>query len=195
MTAAIMVLLASLSTPELECAERLIGEILGDVLLVKAGAEDARVADFRERYAAALGKVLDGQFDRFESSGLRGEIDEIMAYAERVFGRDVAEKILPDAERYLKQAFRAGQKMAVVPDNLQVLWDKPRKEAVDWLVEHDRFWIGKVFPEHLSVGFRQAITDGMRGGFGREEIALMLRSKLIGSPEAPTGLEYYRRVA
>ncbi len=195
MTAIAMMLLATMSTADLEKTNRLIGDVLDDILLVKAEPENVQIAGFRERYASALGKVLRGQFDRFESAGLRGEIDEIMAYAKQAFGPEVAEKLLPDTKRYLKRAFRLGQKVGVVPDSVKVLWDKPRKEALDWLVEHDRFWIGKVFPEHVSDGFREVITDGMERGLGREDIARTLRSKLIGTPEAPTGLEYYRRVA
>ncbi|MHC5059385.1 MAG: minor capsid protein, partial [Planctomycetota bacterium] len=182
-------------TAELEHAQRLIEDILCDVLLLKAEPEDAHVAGFRERYAAALGKVLRGQFDRFESEGPRGEIDEIMEYAGEAFGPEAAEKLRPDTERYLKRAFRLGQKVGVVPDNVKVLWDKPRKEALDWLVEHDRFWIGKVFPEHLSDDFKGTITAGLEEGLGRKDIGKRLRDMVLGKPGVPAKLEYYTRVA
>jgi len=195
MTAIAMMLLATMSTADLEKAEGLIGDVLDDILLVKAEPEDVRVEKFREGYTKALGKVLRGQFDRFESKGFQGEIDEIMAYAEKAFGPEAAEKLLPDTRRYLKNAFRLGQKVGAVPDKVKVLWDKPRQEALDWLVKHDRFWMGKVFPEHLSGDFRAVIVDGMERGLGRTDIARTLRSRLIGTPEAPTGLEYYKRVA
>ena len=195
MTAIVMALLATLGIVDLQRADRLIGEILDDVLFVKAAPEDAQVAGFRERYAAALGKVLRGQFDRFESEGLRGEIDEITEYAGEAFGPKVAEKLLPDTKRYLRRAFRLGQKVGVVPDNVKVLWDKPRQEALDWLVEHDRFWIGKVFPEHLSGDFRQAITVGLEEGLGRKDIGRRLRDMVLGKPGVPRKLEYYTRVA
>ncbi len=195
MTATAMVLLATMSIADLERADRIVGDILGDVLLVKAEPENARIAGFRERYAAALGKVLRGQFDRFESEGLRGEIDDVMAYAEEAFGLEVAEKLLPDTKRYLKRAFRTGQKIGVVPDSVKILWDKPRQEALDWLVEHDRFWIGKVFPEHLSGDFRQAITAGLQEGLGRKDIGRRLRDMVMGTPGVPRKLEYYKRIA
>ncbi len=195
MTAIAMMLLATMSIADLEKTERLIGDVLDDILLVKAESENARIAGFRKRYASALGKVLRGQFDRFDSEGLSGEIDEIMAYAEKAFGSEVAEKLLPDTKRYLKSAFRLGQKIGVVPDKVKVLWDKPRKEALDWLVKHDRFWIGKVFPEHLSDDFRQTITTGLTEGLGRKDIGLRLRNMVMGKSGAPAKLEYYKRVA
>ena len=201
-----MAILATVSTADLKQACELVDSILGDALVVKAAPEDARLEEFRMRYMAALGKVLRGQFDRFDlpaapgaaqagSEGLRGEIDGIMAWAERAFGPELAEKLLPETRKYLRSAFRLGQAARVVPDNVKVLWDRPRQEALGWLVEHDRFWIGKVFPEHLSDGFRETVIDGMERGLGRADIARMLQSQVIGTPEAPGGLEYYRRVA
>ncbi|MHC5059362.1 MAG: phage portal protein [Planctomycetota bacterium] len=68
--------------------------------LLKAEAADPGVS---------VAKILRGQFDTFESQGLRGELDAIMAYAERAFGPEVAEKLRPYTERYLRRAFRAGQ--------------------------------------------------------------------------------------
>jgi uncharacterized protein with gpF-like domain len=184
-----------LSVSQLEQADKAIGEILDEAKVVKAALDDPHVEGFRERYAAALGKILRGQFDRFESRGVRGTLDEIMAYAERTFGPEVAEKLKPHAERYLKQAFRTGQALHAVPDKVQVLWDRPRKEALDWLVSHDRFWIGKVFPAHLSDDFRQSIAAGLEEGLGRKDIARRLRSMVIGKPGVPKKLEYYTRIA
>ncbi|MHC5059283.1 MAG: phage minor head protein, partial [Planctomycetota bacterium] len=192
MTAIAMMLLATMSTAELERAEGLIGDILGDVLFVKAQAEDARVAKFRKGYAKALAKVLGA---RFEELDLAGEVDEVMERAGGLFGPAVAEKLAPDIRRYLKGAFRLGQKVDVVPDKVKTVWDKPRQEALDWLVRHDRFWIGKVFPDHLAGDFRETITAGLEEGLGRKDIGLRLRDMVMGKPGAPAKLEYYTRVA
>ncbi|MHC4253858.1 MAG: phage minor head protein, partial [Planctomycetota bacterium] len=73
--------------------------------------------------------------------------------------------------------------------------DVPRKEAFDWLVEHDGFWIGKVFPNHLANDFRREIATGLSEGLGRKDIAQRLRRMVIGKPGAPAKLEYYTRVA
>jgi uncharacterized protein with gpF-like domain len=190
-----MALLTMLSTAQLQRIDEVIGSVLEEIAVVKAALRDPHVEGFRRRYAAALGKILRSQFDRFESRGVRGTLDEMMAYAERTFGPEVAEKLRPYAERYLKQALRTGQTLAAVPDEVQVLWDKPRKEALDWLVGHDRFWIGKVFHEHLSDDFRRTITEGLEEGFGRKDIARRLRAMVIGKPGVPKKLEYYTRIA
>ena len=193
MIVAAMLVLSAVSTADLEKAESLIGAIVGDSLFAKA--EDQKVAAFRRRYLSAVSKVLSGQFRSLEESGLEGDIDEVMAYVERSLGPDVAEKVRPHAERYLKQAFRHGQVVEQAPKELREVWDTPRKEAVDWLVEHDRFWIGKVFPSHLSADFRQTITAGLEEGLGRKDIARRLRAMVMGKPGAPAKLEYYTRIA
>ena len=189
MTTAVLNPFSTMATEDLRCADDLIGDILDDVLLVKTNPENASIAGFRARYTAALDNILRGQFDKFESKGLRGEIDDIMAYAEESFGKEVADKLRPDTEKYLERAFRAGQAVRFVPDNIAALWDKPRQEALDWLVKHDRFWIGKVFPEHLSKGFRDTITDGLSRGLGRKDIGRRLRESVLGKQE------YYNRIA
>jgi SPP1 gp7 family putative phage head morphogenesis protein len=82
-----------------------------------------------------------------------------------------------------------------VPEKIQTLWDRPRQEALDWLVEHDRFWIGKVFPEHLSDEFRGVIADGLNRGLGRQDIGRRLRDVVMGRPGVPAKQEFYRRIA
>ena len=187
--------LTFVSTDDLHSAGIVIDDILDDVLFIKAQQEDKDVAEFRKKYTAVLEKILKGQFDTFEDKGLRGDVDDIMEYAEKSFGREVADKLKPDTEKYLQRAFRTGQRMDVVPEKIQTLWDRPRREAVDWLVDHDRFWIGKVFPEHLSDGFRDTITEGLKEGLGRKEIGRMLRESVIGAPGLPGKQEYYTRIA
>jgi SPP1 gp7 family putative phage head morphogenesis protein len=186
---------STVETGALRRADRIVAEILAEALLVKAAPEDARLAAFRERYTSALSKVLRGQFERFEAEGLRGEIDEIMAFAEKAFGAEVAERLRPETERYLRRAFRVGQAVQFVPEKIQTLWDKPRQEALDWLVEHDRFWIGKVFPEHLAGDFRDTITEGLTQGLGRRDIGRRLRDMVLGRGGVPAKQEYYTRVA
>ena len=184
-----------IETGDLRRADRLVTEILAEALLVKADPEDARLAGFRDRYTSALEKILRGQFDRFEAEGLKGEIDEIMAFAEKSFGAEVAESLRPETERYLRRAFEVGQALRFVPDNIQTLWDKPRQEALDWLVSHDRFWIGKVFPDHLAGDFRDTITEGLNQGLGRKDIGRRLRDMVMGQPGVPGKQEFYTRVA
>jgi hypothetical protein len=192
MTAIAMMLLATMTTAELERAEGLVGGILGDVLFVKARSEDTRVAAFRAGYAKALEKVLRARFDEFE---IEGRIDEVMERAGELFGPSVAGKLAPDIERHLKSAFRLGQQVGVVPDKVKTLWDKPRQEALDWLVKHDRFWIGKVFGDHLSGDFRETITAGLNEGLGRKDIGRRLRDMVMGKAGTPAKIEYYTRVA
>jgi len=187
--------LTFIPTDDLRNAEYVIDDILDDVLFIKAQSEDKDIAEFREKYVAVLSKVLGGQFDTFEDKGLRGDVDDIMEYAEKTFGKDVVDKLKPETEKYLQSAFRTGQRMKVVPENIQTLWDRPRREAVDWLVDHDRFWIGKVFPEHLSDGFRDTITEGLKQGLGRKDIGRMLRESVMGTPGLPGKQEYYTRIA
>ena len=187
--------LAFVSTADLQRTDVLIDDILDDVLFIKAKSEEKEIAEFQDRYVAMLEKILKGQFDAFEDKGLRGDIDEIMEYAEKAFGSDVADKLKPDTEKYLQNAFRAGQRMKVVPENIQTLWDKPRRETVDWLIDHDRFWIGKVFPEQLSDDFKTVITEGIEQGLGRRDIGRMLRASVLGTPGLPAKQEYYTRIA
>jgi SPP1 gp7 family putative phage head morphogenesis protein len=60
---------------------------------------------------------------------------------------------------------------------------------------HDRFWIGKVFPEHMREPFRDTIVRGLEEGLGRKAIGKRLRELTLGTPEAPGKLELYNRVA
>jgi SPP1 gp7 family putative phage head morphogenesis protein len=191
----LLAMLSALPTRDLARIDGLVGSILDELAVLKAAAQDPRVEGFRRSYVAALEKILRGRFDRLESAGVRGALEEIMAHAERTFGPEAAEELRPYAERYLQRAFRTGQALEAVPDEAQVLWDRPRKEAVDWLVAHDRFWIGKVFPSHLSADFRQTVVDGLKEGLGRKDIAKRLRQVVMGRRGVPAKLEYYRRIA
>ena len=195
MTMAAVLLLSQLSTSELRRADRIAGDILNDVLLVKAGAEDPRIAKLRDMYVKALRKVMESKLKRFESVGFRGTVADMMAFADVEFGPDFTKKMAPAVMENLWSAFQLGQRMKVVPDNIATLWDKPRKEAVDWLVEHDRFWLGRVFPEHLSDDFRNTIVAGMEEGLGRKDIGARLREMVLGKPGMPAKQEYYNRIA
>jgi len=97
--------------------------------------------------------------------------------------------------RYLERAFKVGQAVRGVPGNIQMVFDTPRQEAVDWLVKHDRFWLGKVFPEHVSDAFKETIIQGLDEGLGRKAIGKRLRDLMVGTPGAPGKLELYNRVA
>ncbi|MHC5058615.1 MAG: phage minor head protein [Planctomycetota bacterium] len=192
---ALRAMLSASPTRALARIDGLVGSILDELAVLKAAAQDPRVEGFRRSYVAALERTLRGRFDRLESAGVRGALDEIMAHAERTFGAEVADELRPYAERYLQRAFRTGQALEAVPDEAQVLWDRPRREAVDWLVEHDRFWIGKVFPNHLSDDFRRTVTDGLKEGLGRKDIARRLRRMVMGGGGVPSKIEYYKRIA
>ena len=121
MIAVMLSLFAALPTMELKKADELIGEILSEVTLAKAETESAQIVQFRNKYVAALEKILGGQFRRFEAVGLQGDIDRIMASAGEAFGTEVAEKLRPDMDRYLKRAFKVGQAVRVVPESVPAL--------------------------------------------------------------------------
>lgn len=107
----------------------------------------------------------------------------------------MAEELEPATRRYLERSFQAGQAIRGVGCTVQTLFDKPRQEAVDWLVRHDRFWIGKVFPEHVRDSFRDTIVHGLDEGLGPRAIGKRLRDFMAGTKEAPGKLELYNRVA
>ena len=74
MKAAVMMLLAAMSTADLERADAILGEVLDEVMLVKAEPEDARLEKFRALYVKALGKVLRSKFDAFEEAAPVGDL-------------------------------------------------------------------------------------------------------------------------
>jgi len=186
---------SNIRTNDLCCADQLIDEILGDTLMVKAAPEDPLLVGFRTRYTAALDGILKGQFDRFDAADLKADIDEMMDFAEEAFGPEVVKKLHPATQKYLKQAFVAGQAVRGIGGKVSDIFNKPRQEALDWLVEHDGFWIGRVFPEHLSGDFRNTITQGLREGLGRKDIGNRLRRMVLGKPGLPTKQDYYTRIA
>lgn len=66
---------------------------------------------------------------------------------------------------------------------------------MDWLVRHNRFRIGKVFPEHARDSFRDTIVRGLDGGLGRKAIGKRLRDLMAGTRDPPGKIELYNRVA
>ncbi|MFH0910803.1 MAG: phage portal protein, partial [Planctomycetota bacterium] len=153
------------------------------------------VERFRAQYVATLEKVLKGRISAIESLEFEGELKRVMAEAERILGPELAKEMAPATRRYLERAFKAGQALRGVPSSVKVLYDRPRRAAVDWLVGNDRFYLGKVFPEHVRDSFRDTIVRGMEGGLGRKDIGRQLRELMVGTPDAPGKLSAYTRVA
>jgi len=184
---------AAMSTAELREADGLITGIVDDLGLRKSPETD--VERFQKLYAKALRAVLDGRIASIESLEFDRELRRVMAEAERILGPELAAEMEPSTRRYLERAFKVGQAVRGVPGNIQTVFDTPRKEAVDWLVKHDRFWLGKVFPEHVSDSFKETIVQGLDEGLGRKAIGKRLRDLMVGKPGAPGKLELYNRVA
>jgi SPP1 gp7 family putative phage head morphogenesis protein len=184
---------AALTTAELHEADGLIADVVGDLRLQKGPESD--VARFQRLYGNALRAVLDGRIDAVASLDFERELRAVLAEAERILGPELAAELEPTTRRYLERGFRAGQAIRGVGRSIQTLFDQPRQEAVDWLVRHDRFWIGKVFPEHVSDSFRDTIARGLDEGLGRRAIGRRLRDLMVGTPDAPGKLELYNRVA
>lgn len=185
--------LAALTTAELREADGLIAEVVDDLRLQKRPESD--VARFQRLYGNALRAILDGRIDAVASLGFERELRAVLAEAESIFGPELATELEPATRRYLERAFRAGQAIRGVGRSIQALFDQPRQEAVDWLLRHDRFWIGKVFPEHVSDSFRDTIVRGLDEGLGRRAIGRRLRDLMVGTSDAPGKLELYNRVA
>ena len=184
---------AAMTAAELREADGLIAEVVGDLRLQKGPEDD--VARFQRLYENALRAVLDGRIGAVESLDFERELWGVLAEAERILGPELAAELEPATRRYLERAFKAGQAVRGVGRTIQTLFDKPRQEAVDWLVGHDRFWIGKVFPEHVRDSFRDAIVRGLDEGLGRKAIGKRLRDLMAGTRDAPGKLELYNRVA
>lgn len=188
-----MTWLDGVGLPELREADALLTEVLGDLDVLKA--TEAEVLRFQLLYQKALRAVLDGRLDSVEALDFSGELADVLAEAERILGAGFAEEAKPVIRRYLERSFKVGQAVRGVPREIQLLFDRPRQEAVDWLVEGDNFWLGKVFPEQLKEPFREGIISGLREGLGRKDIGRRLRGLVEGTSEAPGGIELYNRVA
>ena len=184
---------AAMTTAELQEADGLITEVVDDLRLQKGPEDD--VARFQRLYEKALRAVLEGSIDAVESLNFERELRAVLAEAERILGPELAAELEPATRRYLERAFKAGQAIRGVGRTIQTLFDEPRQEAVDWLVRHDRFWIGKVFPEHVRDSFRDTIVRGLDEGLGRRAIGERLRGLMAGTREVPGKLELYNRVA
>jgi len=110
-------------TTELQKADRLLTGILSDILLFsKAGPTD-EIAQFEALYSEALGRVLKSQVAEFAKIDITAEIADVMQYAGSVFGEKMAAKLEPEMNRYLSKAFRVGQAIRYVPENIQTSFD------------------------------------------------------------------------
>lgn len=185
--------LSAMTLAELREADGLIAEVVGDLRLQKGPEED--LARFQRLYEKALRAILDGRIGAVESLDFEYELRAVMAEAERILGPELAAELEPATRRYLERAFKAGQAVRGVGRAVQTVFDKPRQEAVDWLVRHDRFWIGKVFPEQVRDSFRDTIVQGLDEGLGRKAIGRRLRDLMVGTEEVPGKVELYNRVA
>lgn len=186
-------LFPSVATPRLAQAERTVGVILSGLFLEKA--DESPIERFQRLYAGALKKVFLGQYETFEEIDLKRDLDEVLQAAEQILGKDLAEELAPETERYLRQAFTTGKALRGVPRAVGTAFGQVHEHAVEWLVDHDRFWIGKVFPEQLRESFRDTIVQGLDEGLGRKAIGKRLRDLTFGTEEAPGKLELYNRVA
>ena len=182
-----------LGLPELREADGLLCDILGDLELRKA--TEAEVLRFQTLYQKALRAVLGGRLDSVESLDFSRELGDILDEAERILGPELAEEAKPVIRRYLERSFKVGQAVRGVPQAVQLLFNRPRQEAVDWLVEGDGFWLGKIFPEQLREPFRDGIVSGLKEGLGRKDIGRRLRGLVEGTAETPGKIELYNRVA
>ena len=180
-------------TENLIKADGVITDILYDVASIKAAANE--IEQFQRVYRGALIKVLRSQHSRFEELDLTGDIEKLLDEASGILGSDVAEKLKPETEEYLRRAFVAGKSIQGIPRKIRTLFSEPHQAALDWMVKHDRFWIGKVFPSHLREPFKDAIVKGLEEGLGRKDIAGRLRQLTFGTPEIPGKAELYNRVA
>lgn len=182
-----------METASLVKAYGVITRTLGDALLSKAAANE--VEAFQGIYRAALEKALRSQYLKFEELDLTGDMERLLKSAEGILGKDLAEKLEPEAKRHLFRAFKAGRAMKWIPGTVQAVFTEAHGAALDWLAGHDRFWIGKVFPSHMREGFKETITQGLKDGLGRKDIAGRLRELTFGSRGVPGKVELYNRVA
>jgi SPP1 gp7 family putative phage head morphogenesis protein len=183
----------NLRTDTLKVASLILSEMLVDI--ISKAQKETPLERFERLYREAIGKVLQSQFDRFEQIDVTRQTKEVLDFAEEVFGAETARKLKPEMERYLENAFRLGQKVKYVGEAVQTTFTTKHKAAVDWLVGHDQFWIGKVFPEHLRESFRSEIAAGIEEGLGRKEIGANLQALVMGKPGIPGERYLYDRVA
>lgn len=162
-------------------------------LVEKASAD--QIGQLQTVYGNALRKVLSGKLDAVESLDFTRAVEEALVEAERILGPEFVEEATPLMRQYLERSFRTGQVVRGVGKSIQTLFDLPRQEAVDWLVRHDRFWLGKVFPEQLREPFRETVTQGLQEGIGRKAIGSRLRTLVEGTKDVPGKAELYDRVA
>ncbi len=188
-----MTTLEHMSLLALEEADAVISAILSDLDLCKAPRSEAE--RYEALYRNALENVLARRMGAVESLEFEGELREVLDQAEQILGPGLAKEMEPATRRYMERAFRAGHAMRGLPGTVQTLFDKPRKEAVDWLVTHDGFYLGKVFPEFVREPFKEAIAQGIQEGLGRKDIARRLKDIMAGSPDAPGKDSAYTRVA
>ena len=184
---------SDLRTDTLKVADAILGELLFDILL--KASQEAPLETFERLYRDALGKVLRSQFERFEQVDVTGATEKVLDHAETVFGTEAARQLKPEIERHLESAFRQGQKLRYIDRAIQNTFTTEHKSAVDWLVGHDQFWIGKVFPDNLRDDFKSVISSGIKEGLGRKEIGRQLRHLMLGTPGVPGKQYLYDRVA
>jgi hypothetical protein len=160
--------------------------------LQKAPKSD--IERFQRLYGSALEEVLKDRMGSVASLDFEGELRRVLAEAEKILGPELAEELEPAARMYLERALRTGQAVRGIPRAVQTVFDRPRKEAVDWLVKHDRFYLGKVFPSFVRDSFRDTVTQGLEEGLGRKAIGRRIRSLMMGKPGVPGKAELYNRV-
>ena len=158
-----------MSSEKLAKADRLITGIICDALFSKSAVND--IETYQNIYKRALKKALQNQYAKFEDFIRTDDVEKVLKAAEKILGKELAEKLAPETEKYISHAFRAGKAMQGVPENIQVLFNEAHESALNWLIEHDRFWIGKTFPKHLRESFKDTITKGISEGLGRKDIA------------------------
>ncbi len=170
------------------------GKGLSDDSLDFLKSPETEIERFQRLYGDALREVLKDRMGPVESLEFEGELRRVLAEAEKILGPDLVEEFEPEVRRYMERAFRTGQAMRGVPRAVQVLFDRPRQEAVDWLVGHDRFYLGKVFPSFVRDSFRDTVTHGLKEGLGRKAIGKRVRDLMLGKPGVPGKVELYNRV-
>ncbi len=183
----------NVQTARLLEAERIVGATLAGFGFEKVA--ETQVERFQRLYAQALRKAFTSQYATFEQVDLRANLDEVLRSAEQILGKDLAEQLAPETERYLREAFVTGKALRGIPRAVGTAFTPTHGRAVEWLVDHDRFWLGKVFPEHLRESFRDTIVGGLEEGLGRKAVGQRLRDVAFGTKDVPGKLELYNRVA
>lgn len=180
------------STQELEITDALIARLIKELYSSKPGANE--IEAYQKLYRKAVEAVIEGQYGEFEEV-ISGNVDDMMNKAHQLFGPEAARKLKPQTVSLLTQAFKAGKAMEGVPDKVKQVFDQAHRAAVDWLIEHDGFWIGKVFPQYVAGPFKETIASGLEAGLGRKTIARQLKNLCLGYGEMPGKTVLYNRVA